>query len=721
MKNHFMFDIRCAFASAFIVTTLVALVACSERGITPSMPVINASEDGPHDIGRRDPLKPVRVVVSLRYNHQAELERLVDRLERTRRPQYLTREAFLSRFSPTVQEEQRVLAELQGAGFHVTHRYANRVLVDATAPSAMVERYFSTEIHDFRQPRYGVRSTNVTPLRIPVRLAADVTGVEVNGLVLAHRGVDRSLGNADASKGQNVVENGDFATGKLTPWTSCGSAKATISREHPHESAYDALTGSPTNKREVDGWSAICQTIAVPNRAALSSWLYQQTNEPDTKNAYQEIALADASGKPAVVLEKSNVSSASWIHKTWSLAKYAGKRETLFFGVYGTDRLNYYDTQFVDGVSVTGASSGPSPTPSASPIAGLSPGGGWGPSDTIAGFQLPAVGGYSGARQTAAIVIDATVSSSDIDEYLSNFGITRSGTIVNEAVDGGSGTTGEAEANLDLETIASLAPAANVIVYDVGELSNQEIEDAYNQVVSDGKATVVNSSFGECETLDSTFTSMTDSIALGAAAQGVTFSAASGDTGPLCFDGGNYVQGASAPASDPHFVGVGGTQSEQDTNPSSSATGSIANPAVWNDPMGAGGSGVSVVWTPPPYQTGVSGVQPSGRNEPDIAFPAAHDGLYLNGDWGQVWGTSWASPIYVAMQTEINQACATPQWGINVLYNAFAKSKYADFIDVRKGNNSVTGALGFSALPGFDNVSGIGIPIGTPLVSDTCK
>jgi hypothetical protein len=688
----------------------------------PTMSADAASPSRASDIGRTPANKPIGVVVLLRYNHQAELERFVDRLERTRRPHYLTRQEFLSRFAPTIRQEAQVLETLRGAGFHISRRYSNRLLIDATAPAATVERVFSTEIHDFRQPRYGVRSANVRAMRVPAQLAAEVVSVEADGVVLARTGVGDPSTLPDSASGEiNAVKNGDFATGKLPPWTSCGNTAASISREHPQQGTYDALTGSPTNEHEIDGWSAICQKVVVPKQATLSAWLYQQGNEPNNKYAYQEVALADASDKPAVVLEKGNTDNPAWVHKTWDLTKYAGRAETLFFGVYGSGRIHYYDRQFIDGVVLSGATPNPSPTPSATPIAGLSPSGGWGPSNTIAGFEFPAAAGYSGTGQTAAIVIDATVASSDIDAYLSSFGITRTGTITNEAVDGGSGATGEPEANLDLETIASLAPGANVVVYDVGELSNQEIEDAYNQVVSDGNATVVNSSFGECETVDATFTSTTDSIALGAAAQGVTFSAASGDTGPLCYNGTGYVPGASAPASDPHFVAVGGTQSEKSLNPSLPATGSIANPAVWNDPVGAGGGGVSVVWTPPPYQTGLSGAQPSGRNEPDIAFPAAHDGLYLDGGWIQVWGTSWASPVYVAMQAEINEACAKPQWGIDTLYNAFAKGKYDDFIDVRKGNNSVAAALGSSALPGFDSVSGIGIPLGMPLVTATCS
>ena len=330
------------------------------------------------------------------------------------------------------------------------------------------------------------------------------------------------------------------------------------------------------------------------------------------------------------------------------LSKYAGRPETLYFGVYGSGRSKYYDAQFVDDVSLIGTT-----------IPGLGPGGSWGPANVVDGFMFPRARSATGQGQTAAIAIDSTVAPSDLKSYLKYFGIARTGAVTNEAVDGGSRQTGEAEANLDVETIAGLAPAANIMIYVMPVLSNQAIEDAYNQVVSDGKATVVNSSFGECETTDETFSAFTDDVALGAAAQGITFSASSGDSGAVSC--GLYAS-VNSPASDPHFVSVGGTQSGSWNG----ATSAITSPRVWNTPVDndAGGGGVSVVWTPPPYQQGLAGARQSGRSVPDIALPSVNDGLFLNNEWYREGGTSWSSPIYVAMQLAINQNCVRTVWGI---------------------------------------------------------
>lgn len=720
------------------------LTGCGAGFAPPAQPAALSAAQNVRirDLGRTRARRDVRVAVLLRYNHAAELERYVDQIERTSRPRYLTHQAFLSRYAPTPQQEQHAMAVLRAAGFHITRRFSDRLMLGAVAPAATVERFFSTEIHDFQQARYGLGSANVRPLRIPATLSGSVSAVDANQLVLLRTALDTNDMTPLAAAKIEAVQNGSFTSGKLSPWTSCGSASAAISKTHPKDGTYDARTGSATTTGEVEGWSAICQSVTVPSDATLSAWLYQVTNEPNDKQAYQEIALASASDKPVVELERGNANHIGWVHKTWNLSKYAGKAETLFFGVYGSGRSKYYDTQYVDDVTLVGTK--PTPTP----IPGLGPQGGWGPSNVVNGLSFPAADGDSGQHQTIANVISAEVPALDIETYLNYYKIHFTGTVTNEAVDGGTCAASEPsgsvcatpEAQLDLETMIGLAPAANIIVYAVPEMINEYIEDAYNQALSDGKASVVNSSFGECETIDPSFETISDNIAMGAAAQGMTFSAAAGDSGRDCwnpFGGGSsgssptgdYQQGVASPASGPHFVAVGGTQSGSIAHPGAPNTGSIANPRVWSDTVGAGGSGVSTVWTPPPYQVGLTGASPSGRSVPDIVLPAADDDIFYEGQWFDVWGTSWASPTNVAMQAEINQVCKAPQWGINELYNAFAKTGYKyDFIDVTEGRNTwygngdnPAGIRGNAATTGFDNVSGIGIPLGSQIAIDVCK
>src|SRR5579863_7454745 len=105
------------------------------------------------DAGRRDGKAPVTVVLTLRYNHQQELDRFVAELGRGRH-HVLTPAQFNERYAPTREQEAAVVRELRKAGFTITQRYSNRTLVDAKAPARVVERFFHTEIHNVRQGTY---------------------------------------------------------------------------------------------------------------------------------------------------------------------------------------------------------------------------------------------------------------------------------------------------------------------------------------------------------------------------------------------------------------------------------------------------------------------------------------------------------------------------------------------------------------------------------------
>jgi hypothetical protein len=71
-------------------------------------------------------------------------------------------------------------------------------------------------------------------------------------------------------------------------------------------------------------------------------------------------------------------------------------------------------------------------------------------------------------------------------------------------VDGGSGPFNTAsaaagEASLDTQMSLGTAPGAREILYDMPDLTNAEIIDAYTAVDEDNIVDVVSSSFGECE------------------------------------------------------------------------------------------------------------------------------------------------------------------------------------------------------------------------------
>jgi subtilase family serine protease len=307
-------------------------------------------------------------------------------------------------------------------------------------------------------------------------------------------------------------------------------------------------------------------------------------------------------------------------------------------------------------------------------------------------YDFPVQHGQGGNGHTAAVIIDSDIADSDLSAFFAFFPITRTGTITRESVDGGiigtpSNGTDSNETALDTETIGGLAPAANIILYIMPDLSTVAIDDAANQIVSDNKAEAVNMSFGGPEFKDATF----ESALIQGNAEGITFVASSGDKGSA--SGGN---GAESPAVESHVLALGGTVLSQ-------SGGKFVRNQAWN---GSGG-GVSAILAIPGYQRGVPGkASKTNRNLPDLAFPSRFADIFEGGHWLAIEGTSWSSPIYVALQLEVNQVQGSRFGWVNPsIYSLFKGSGYAHFFDVTKGSNG-----NFDAKKGYDNVTGIGSP-----------
>jgi kumamolisin len=331
------------------------------------------------------------------------------------------------------------------------------------------------------------------------------------------------------------------------------------------------------------------------------------------------------------------------------------------------------------------------------PITG--PDSGFTPVAIAQSFDYPVQHGTDGTSHTAAVIIDSDVRDTDLSNFFAFFPITRTGSVTRESVNGGvigkfkSGASGF-ECALDVETIAGLAPGGNVIIYIIPKLSSTAIDAAAHKIVTENKAEAVNMSFGGNEFKDATF----ESALTQGNAEGITFVASSGDSGS---NGGTV----STPAAEPHVLALGGTDITHNS------TGYPHNQA-WS---GSGG-GVSNLFTIPGYQKGVSGLaSKTMRNVPDVALPAFFTDTYFNGGWLGLQGTSWSSPAYVALQLELNEAKGNRFGWVNKnIYSAFKLSAYTNFHDVTTGSNG-----GFNAKTGYDNVSGIGSPIGQALATDS--
>jgi subtilase family serine protease len=236
-------------------------------------------------------------------------------------------------------------------------------------------------------------------------------------------------------------------------------------------------------------------------------------------------------------------------------------------------------------------------------------------------------------------------------------------TVTIRPVDGGSGpfnptTDDAAEASLDTQMSLGTAPGAQETLYNMADLSDASIIDAYTAVDEDNVVDVVSSSFGECE-LDFTpaynggvdFTSILKTfhaLFQQGNAQGITFLASSGDNGGVpCVskafannptNGTSFVPGVENPASDPNVTGVGGTNLQTTATPGvDDATYASENadfdprvPAqfqisatttvtVSNNTWGSGG-GISSVFSKPFYQYLVHTGSNTHRSVPDVSL-----------------------------------------------------------------------------------------------------
>jgi hypothetical protein len=388
-------------------------------------------------------------------------------------------------------------------------------------------------------------------------------------------------------------------------------------------------------------------------------------------------------------------------------------------------------------------------------------GGGWTDAQVARAYGLSglyASGDYA-AGQTIALYELEPFSTQDLATFdRCYFGVSHTSQVQRVAVDGFDlRGPGSGESLLDIENISALAPKARILVYEAPNTTFGGI-DAFNAIVSQDRASIVSTSWGECEpALEDAAPEaqqLENTLFEEAAAQGQTVFAASGDTGSD--DCASTPFGTTSPAppylsvddpaSQPYVVGVGGTTLLSAKNPPTQT--------VWNDGArwGGSGGGISSTWPSPPWQadSGVPGVSPSaGRQVPDVSATAdewrgitVYSASFASGGstvptstapapppgWATIGGTSSAAPTWAAVAAEIaaSAPCSTLAAAAGSTHDlGFIGSElyevagnpvaYAgSFSQVLKGTNDVFGlGLGYHAGPGFNLATGLGTPIVT--------
>jgi subtilase family serine protease len=345
---------------------------------------------------------------------------------------------------------------------------------------------------------------------------------------------------------------------------------------------------------------------------------------------------------------------------------------------------------------------------------------GSGPSASFLGSDMRAAyyGGtaLTGAGQNLGLFEFLGTDLTDLDTYFANVGQTNNVPITLLSTDGTStscvdsragGDCDDTEQTLDMTQAIGMAPGLSSLVMYIGSTDTAIISA---MTTHSPLPTTIGCSWGwtpaDPTTLNPYFQKM--------AAQGQNFFAASGDSSTWS------ASNEAWPADNAYIVSVGGTDLI-----TASAGGAWKSETAWTD----SGGGISPDSIPIPSWQQLPGVINSSnmgsttlRNGPDVSananftfYVCADQTACTANDYG---GTSFATPMWAGYIALVNQQLASngdPTIGfINpTIYAQNITSSYAaDFHDITSGTSG-----SYSAVTGYDLVTGWGSPNGTGLIN----
>ena len=327
--------------------------------------------------------------------------------------------------------------------------------------------------------------------------------------------------------------------------------------------------------------------------------------------------------------------------------------------------------------------------------------------------------------------------------------------VINGPDPGDLGGPEEVEAVLDTTWSGAVAPDAwvsLVVSASTNTTDGVDLSEAY--IVDNNFADVMSESFGDCEANHTSAQAAgVASLAQQAAAEGITYVVASGDSGAAGCDDPNTQTTASHPvavnvlASTPYNVAVGGTMFNENGHDSTYWSSTNGQPTLgsalsyipentWNQSctlvqcgskanIWAGGGGASTFFTKPSWQSAVPGIPAdNARDLPDVSLTAASHDPYLLCVAGScvpdsqgyihfyaVGGTSASTPAFAGIMAMVGASTGSRQGQANyVLYRLAASESLGQcnasntsslpassciFNDVTNGNNAVPGETGY--------------------------
>lgn len=347
----------------------------------------------------------------------------------------------------------------------------------------------------------------------------------------------------------------------------------------------------------------------------------------------------------------------------------------------------------------------PETEPSAIGKTGSGPGGQYVASDMRAAYY--GSGPLTGKGQTVGLFEFAGYNSADVKAYFENLKQTITVRVKGVSLNGVSlkcppSTCDDSEQVIDIEMAIGMAPGLKEVIVYVGS----QDPSIFNQMAVDNTAKTLSCSWGWPDnesTLDPIFKQM--------AAQGQSVFVATGDSGSST--PGNVVW----PADDPYITAVGGTDID-----TVSPGGAWKSETGWN---GSAGSPSKNKVPIPSYQqlagviTALNHASKTLRNYPDVAAESntnqysCYDGGCSGGNGGTSFAApQWASFIAMANEQALSNGKSTLGFLNPAIYALGVGSTYTtDFHDITSGSNG-----GYSAVTGYDLVTGWGSPTGAALI-----
>jgi subtilase family serine protease len=338
-------------------------------------------------------------------------------------------------------------------------------------------------------------------------------------------------------------------------------------------------------------------------------------------------------------------------------------------------------------------------------------------SDMRAAYCGSACALFTGTNQTIALFEFAGYDIADLNTYYTNVKQTRTAAVKGISADGTSLTClkskkcGDVEQIIDMTQALGMAPGIKTLYVYVGS-TDTAIISAMTVATDAPLSNQISCSWfwhpADPSTLAPYFERM--------AAQGQTFFTASGDNGSWSPTNHDF------PANDANVVAVGGT-----VLTTASAGGPWASETAWSN----SGGGLSQDGAGIPLWQEISGVIDASnggsktlRNGPDVSananwsfYVCANQTTCTANVWG---GTSFAAPMWAGFMALVNQYAAivgesTIGFLDPPLYDHIGTGAnyHTDMHDITVGSNG-----GFSAVSGFDLVTGWGSPVGINLIPD---